>query len=216
MKKSLIAVAFASIFAACNSNPKTSEQTNIKGADTAGLAQFQMWKQQQAMQEQLDVIETNGVNDRLNNADNFATNEPLNEPDNSNTAQQEERAAKPTVIYRDRPAVIYKDTPARTSKSVAKTSKSNGTGSNKSSGSGTVSQGGGSGTASHPTVSTAPAKKKGWSKAAKGTAIGAGSGAVLGAIVSKNKVKGAVIGGIIGAGGGYAIGRTKDKKDGRY
>jgi hypothetical protein len=59
-------------------------------------------------------------------------------------------------------------------------------------------------------------KKKGWSKAAKGTAIGAGSGAVIGAVVSKNKTKGAVIGGIIGAGGGYAIGRSMDKKDGRY
>jgi hypothetical protein len=39
---------------------------------------------------------------------------------------------------------------------------------------------------------------------------------VLGAIVSKNKVKGAVIGGVIGAGGGYVFGRAKDKKDGRY
>lgn len=212
MKKSLIAVAFAAVFAACNSNPKTSELTSTKGTDTAGLAQFQMWKQQQAMQEQLEVIETNGVNDRLNNANNFATSEPLNEPD-ANTAEQ---STKPTVIYRDRPTVVYKDRPARTNKSVAKTSKSNGSGSSKSSGSGTVSQSGGSGTASQPTASTAPGKKKGWSKAAKGTAIGAGSGAVLGAIVSKNKVKGAVIGGIIGAGGGYTIGRSKDKKDGRY
>ncbi len=215
MKKSLIAVAFAAVFAACNSNPKTSELTN-KGADTAGLAQFKMWKEQQAIQEQLGVIQTNGVNDKLNNANNIATSEPLNEPDNVNATQQEERAAKPTVIYRDRPTVIYKDRPARTSKSVAKTSGSSKAGSSHSGGSGTVSQGGGSGTASHPTVSTTPAKKKGWSKAAKGTAIGAGSGAVLGAIVSKNKVKGAVIGGIIGAGGGYGIGRAKDKKDGRY
>ncbi len=213
MKKSLIAVAVAAVFAACNSNPKTGEQTNIKGTDTAGLAQFQMWKQQQSVKEQLGVIETNGVNDRLNNANNYATSEPLNEPDNVNATPQEEKAAKPTVIYRDRPTVVYKDKPARTSRSVAKTS---GSGTSHSGGSGKVSQPGGSGTASHPTVSTTPAKKKGWSKAAKGTAIGAGSGAVLGAVLSKNKVKGAVIGGIIGAGGGYAIGRSKDKKDGRY
>jgi hypothetical protein len=34
--------------------------------------------------------------------------------------------------------------------------------------------------------------KKGWSKAAKGTAIGAGTGAVLGAVINKkNRVAGA-------------------------
>ena len=59
-------------------------------------------------------------------------------------------------------------------------------------------------------------KKKGWSKAAKGAAIGGGSGAVLGAIISKkNRVAGAVIGGVLGAGAGYGIGRQMDKKDGR-
>ena len=59
------------------------------------------------------------------------------------------------------------------------------------------------------------ASKKGWSKAAKGTVIGVGSGALLGAVVSKNKAKGAVIGGVIGGGTGYAIGRGEDRKDGR-
>src|SRR5688572_24488916 len=59
-------------------------------------------------------------------------------------------------------------------------------------------------------------KKKGWSKAAKGTAIGAGAGAVLGAVINKkNRAVGAVIGGVLGGGGGYVIGRTMDKKDGR-
>jgi hypothetical protein len=60
-----------------------------------------------------------------------------------------------------------------------------------------------------------PARKKGWSKAAKGTAIGAGSGALVGALVSKKKGKGAIIGAAVGAGAGYIIGRKKDKKDGR-
>lgn len=60
-------------------------------------------------------------------------------------------------------------------------------------------------------------QKKGWSKAAKGTAIGAAGGAVLGAVINKkNRALGAVIGGVIGGGGGYAIGRGMDKKDGRY
>ncbi len=59
--------------------------------------------------------------------------------------------------------------------------------------------------------------KKGWSKAAKATAIGAGAGAVLGAVINKkNRALGAVIGGVIGGGGGYVLGRGMDKKDGRY
>jgi hypothetical protein len=65
-----------------------------------------------------------------------------------------------------------------------------------------------------------PAKapeKKGWSKAAKGAAIGGASGAVIGAVVhKKNRVLGGVVGGVVGAGAGYGIGRTMDKKDGRY
>jgi hypothetical protein len=65
-----------------------------------------------------------------------------------------------------------------------------------------------------------PAKapeKRGWSKAAKGAAIGGASGAVVGAVVhKKNRVLGGVIGGVVGAGAGYGIGRTMDKKDGRY
>jgi len=34
-------------------------------------------------------------------------------------------------------------------------------------------------------------------------------------VISKNHVKGAIIGGVLGAGGGYILGRSKDKKDGR-
>lgn len=59
-------------------------------------------------------------------------------------------------------------------------------------------------------------KKKGWSKAAKGTAIGAVGGAALGAIVAKkNRGLGAVIGGVVGGATGYTIGRAGDRKDGR-
>lgn len=58
-------------------------------------------------------------------------------------------------------------------------------------------------------------KKKGWSKKAKYSAIGAGAGAVTGVAVSKNNSKGAVIGGAVGAGSGYLYGRHKDRKAGR-
>lgn len=60
-------------------------------------------------------------------------------------------------------------------------------------------------------------EKKGWSKAAKGAAIGGGAGAIAGAVlIKKNRVAGGALGGIVGAGIGYVIGRSKDKKDGRY
>ena len=67
------------------------------------------------------------------------------------------------------------------------------------------------------TPAVQPAKKKGWSKAAKGTAIGAGAGAAAGALLVKNnRALGAVVGGIVGGGVGYGIGHAKDKKDGLY
>lgn len=60
-------------------------------------------------------------------------------------------------------------------------------------------------------------KKRGWSKAAKYSVIGGAGGAVLGAVINKrNRLAGGVIGGVLGAGGGYLIGRHKDRQQGRY
>ncbi len=64
-------------------------------------------------------------------------------------------------------------------------------------------------------TSQASPTKKGWSDAAKGTAIGAGLGALTGVLVDKKDGRGAVIGGLAGAGAGYAIGRAEDRKSGR-
>ncbi|WP_207492020.1 glycine zipper family protein [Aridibaculum aurantiacum] len=176
MKKIFSVVAFAAIFAACNSNTKTAEQsTATQQADTAGLAQFKEWKQQQEFLEQSRMY--NGLNEQ------------------QNLQNVEAQAAPPREVVRER--VIYRDRPApRTTTRSSSASRS-----------------------SSGTVASAPAqtqKKKGWSHAAKGTAIGAGSGAVVGAVVSKNKAAGAVIGGVVGGVGGYVIGRSKDKKEGRY
>jgi hypothetical protein len=64
-------------------------------------------------------------------------------------------------------------------------------------------------------TNTQPARKKGWSHAAKGAAIGAGAGAITGVLIDKKNARGAIIGGVIGAGTGYAIGRAKDRRTGR-
>lgn len=59
-------------------------------------------------------------------------------------------------------------------------------------------------------------KKKGLGTPAKGAIIGAGVGAITGAIVSKKKGQGAIIGGVLGAGAGAGTGviidRNKKKK----
>jgi hypothetical protein len=60
-------------------------------------------------------------------------------------------------------------------------------------------------------ASAAPQRKK-WSGAAKGAVIGAGVGAVTGAIVSKKKGEGAIIGGLAGAGVGAGTGAIIDDK----
>ena len=70
-------------------------------------------------------------------------------------------------------------------------------------------------TTSYNAGKTTATKKKGWSSAAKGTAIGAGVGALGGILIDKKDGRGAVIGGLVGAGAGYAIGRDKDVKSGR-
>ncbi len=64
-------------------------------------------------------------------------------------------------------------------------------------------------------AATAPApekKKKGWSAKATGTLVGAGVGAITGAMVDKKKGEGAVVGGLIGAAGGLGAGAIIDKK----
>ena len=77
----------------------------------------------------------------------------------------------------------------------AGTQTSNGNGNNNDMGTGT----------------TIPEKKKGWSNAAKDATIGGVGGAVVGAVIGRNKGKSAVIGGILGGVGGYILGNKKEK-----
>lgn len=83
--------------------------------------------------------------------------------------------------------------------------------------SGTSRSSGVSGSSSGSSGTATTTKKKGWSSAAKGAVIGGVAGAAGGAVINKkNRAAGAVIGGVVGAAGGYGIGRTIDKKNGRY
>jgi len=69
----------------------------------------------------------------------------------------------------------------------------------------------GSSTANSTTATTTTTKKK-WSAKAKGAVIGAGVGAITGALVDKNHGAGALIGGVAGAGLGYGTGAVIDNK----
>jgi hypothetical protein len=56
-------------------------------------------------------------------------------------------------------------------------------------------------------------QRKGWSGAAKGAVIGAGVGAISGAVIDKKKpAQGAIIGGLAGAGLGAGTGAVIDSK----
>jgi len=113
--------------------------------------------------------------------------------------------------------VVYRTAPSKTKAPAPKKSSSSGNSSNNSSNSNSGVSSTDSGTANSTSAGEAQTTaKKGISKAAKGAIIGGVGGAIAGAVINKkNRVAGAVIGGVIGAGGGYAIGRGMDKKDGR-
>ncbi|QES87445.1 glycine zipper domain-containing protein [Rhizosphaericola mali] len=71
-----------------------------------------------------------------------------------------------------------------------------------------------SSSSSESSRTTTAKKKKGMSKATKGTIIGAGAGALTGALVTKHKRGiGALVGAAVGGGTGYVIGHSQDKKD---
>lgn len=68
-------------------------------------------------------------------------------------------------------------------------------------------------TSATSTTTTATTKeRKGWSAKAKGAVIGAGAGAVAGALIDRKKGRGAIIGGLLGAGSGLGAGAIIDKR----
>ena len=204
MKKFLPFLSVAIVFAACSSKPSDTEVKTIQSAnqaaakeDTAGLAQFQAWKSQ-------------------------------NELNSAAIPQMTETPppVKEVTVIRER--VVERQTPVKKQtapkQSIPDQTPVNTPETTENEGSGTLEDivgktgtGEGSGTTTAPTTTPEVAKKEGWSKAAKGAAIGGAGGAVLGAIISKkNPAVGAAIGGVLGGAVGYGIGRSKDKKDGRY
>jgi hypothetical protein len=57
-------------------------------------------------------------------------------------------------------------------------------------------------------------QKKGWNSKVKGSVIGAGAGAIAGALIDRKKGRGAILGGLLGGGAGLGIGALLDKRQG--
>ena len=223
MKKILFTFAVAATLVACSNKKEESTGTistqNMLTSDTAGLAEYQAWRQQK---DQMQPIDMNGVGGVVSAQPN--TSIPI-------AAETPKPVTK--IIYRDRIVKSKRIVPnietdnqsgefpnnypkpvGQTREAVSRNDAgvgNNGTQEGNTTGTGNTE---GGVVVNKPTE--VPPKKEGWSKAAKGAAIGAAGGAVVGAVISKNKGLGAVIGGVAGGLGGYAIGRSKDKKDGRY
>ena len=209
MKKVLFSIATIGIFISCNTNPKTETTTTtvipaISNADSINWAQA----------DKNQSVQMNGVSDTIIGSDGqmYVKAKQGTQPTTLPTAP----APIPTPARK-----IVKNQPSRVKHTTHSSSSNNNT--NQGSGSNTTGNSNGTGSTANngtgsntgtetSTTQTEEPKKKGWSNAAKGTAIGAAGGAVAGAIISKNKGVGAVVGGLIGAGGGYIIGRKKDKK----
>jgi hypothetical protein len=226
MKKILSVFAIAAVFAACKNNPSPGEDSRVLGMSAT---------------EQQKVIKTKGVYDatdgytasQLNNPNRIKISEEIklveeNKVIANNNAVKKAYQAAPvkrkavTAIAKEKEVVsgesrpVYQGNPgavdntSNTLPAPATPPVTNNDNADSRSNPEEVV------TASTQTAPEPVQKKEGWSHAAKGTVIGAGSGAILGAMVSKKHGKGAIIGGILGAGTGYVFGREKDKKVGRY
>jgi hypothetical protein len=232
MKNTFLVIAVAAIITSCSQQtPEASNITkNLSGGDTIAMSDYNEWKAQQEQPGSQQTFTSGGVDAPV----------PVDEPTQKPQVIYREVPARQPRIARAperRAAPVYKtpEPEPRTSgitkpaapetaggtrepygrdgndkeTSSAGTAGTSGTGAGESGNSNTE------GEVSVDKPAATPAKKEGMSKATKGGVIGGASGAVLGAIFSKNKVKGAVIGGVVGAAGGYIFGHSQDKKDGR-
>ncbi|MDB5191520.1 MAG: glycine zipper protein [Segetibacter sp.] len=173
MKTSLIALAVTAIFAACNNNPKVADTstTKIPSADTAGLAQFQMWKTQQEM------VPTDGMYNGISEFDN---------------SQASNRVASERIVYINQapaPRTVRRTSTASSrNRSVSNRGYSNGGGVNQGStttvparkkGWSKAAKGTAIGAGSGAVLGAIVSKKKG-KGAIIGGLLGAGAGYVIG------------------------------------
>ena len=187
MKKILTIIGIATMFAACTNNPKTALETNKQiVSDTSRLYNNNLYTDTARTTQ---AVAPGGAAQSVRQV-TYTDNNGVKSKTITTTTTGPVNTGTRRTTHRH-----YNHSSASTNNSTASNNNGN-------------SNGGGYGNA-------APARKRGWSKAAKGAVIGGVGGAVAGAIIDKKHGQGAIIGGVVGAAGGYIIGRGKDKKDGR-
>ncbi len=187
MKNFILSIVTISVFASCNSSAPQDENREIRLlADTTSY-------------------QTNFY------ADTSAAIAPAPVPAAAVKAAPRIVTVRERIIYKQAPATPVYQPPATTPATTPVPTTS--LPSTTDNGDNTVQTGSGT-TDDNQTASTGQEteKKKGWSSAKKGAVIGAGAGAIGGAIISKKKGLGAVVGAAVGAAGGYIIGKDIDKR----
>jgi len=232
MKKTVLFIAIAAIITSCNQQPAAPPEItkNIPAGDTITLNHYNEWKAQQEQPASQQTFTSDGVNAPA------VAEEPKQMPQ---VIYRDVPSRQPQIVKRPerRHKPVYKTpeaepetggitkpvapgTKGATREPYGRDANDNETSTAGATGNSGTSAGESGNSTSEGDVAVnkpdeTPAKKEGMSKSTKGGVIGGASGAVLGAILSKNKVKGAVIGGVLGAAGGYIFGHSQDKKDGR-
>lgn len=195
MKKLLPIFSIAIIMAACNTTPQEGQKANPSGTMELAASAFNPdtagLSQFQAWKAQNELAEPKDYSRQVQ------------QKEDAPVAKAKKISRKPVSRKPQYTAASKRNVVYRQSKQASDSPSSNGN-------SGPVVM-----DSESSNTAEAP-EKRGWSKAAKGTAIGAGGGAVIGATVyKKNRALGAAIGGVLGGGIGYKIGRNMDKKEGR-
>jgi hypothetical protein len=194
---SIIAAVILTIGSGCSNKEK--REAEIEAARQAAIDSVNNVVQRERMIDSMNRagIEDHSVTvlppDEAPKADKPQT-KPRNTPakKNEGTAKTPEPKSDPTPTPTTNPGGNAPTTPPSTGGSGNETA-------------GTETGSAGTGTVEAP-------KKKGVPTAVKGAVIGAGAGAIGGAIIDKkNPGKGAIIGGVIGAGAGAATGIILDK-----
>lgn len=196
MKKYLLALLIVAAFAACNSKPSATVQTDLVVLTPGN-------KMHVYSDDQSDKRAADPKSVRITRAQTqmpeVASDTPVRIDENISKLPPYEITAAESTIVKESKAIQEDEVIAPVTNTV-----------NSGSVDPAAEKKDSVYTAATPVL--AEKEKKDWSNAAKGAVIGGAGGAIGGAVISKNKVKGAIIGGVIGAAGGYIFGKTKDNQ----
>lgn len=197
MKKLIIYPALVLLLGACNNNAEKQEEIN--DAQSAAIDTLN------SLQERARI------EDSLEGTGSMTLSAPQEPEPKAGTPPRKKRSNTENEETAGRPSEDNKQTESTPGQTTAPENTGGAEDNTGVAGTGEDEQG---------TGETGEKKKKGVNNTVKGAIIGAGAGAVGGAIINKkNPGKGAIIGGVVGAGAGAVTGvildKNKKKKEAR-